>query len=177
MWISEGGCSSGCCFPQFSKGNPSRNKKSACCFDQGRFSSHALLGYQEELHHPPTPMYRHNRTHLVAAAKAHGVNSREAFLSAHEVLPGMITSHCPLVEGAPLASLDKYLTMITEQKVSLVVSLDPSSRQSSHESTQAAASTGPAQSPVVRCKAWGRDVLPRHQRVRGYKKMIYPTKM
>ena len=131
MWISEGGCSSGCCFPQFSKGNPSRNKKSACCFDQGRFRSHALLGYQGELHHPPTPMYRHNRTFLLRAAKEHGVDSEEAFLSAHEVLPGMITTHCPLLHGAPLEALDKYLTMITEQAIA---HLPAGQRESERES-------------------------------------------
>jgi len=100
-WISSGGCSSGCCFPQFTSGNPTRNKKSACCFKEGSFKSHAVLGYQSELHYPPTPLYRHNRTFLRKEASLHGVLSKKAFLSAHEVIPGIILTPDPKPNPKP----------------------------------------------------------------------------
>ena len=96
----------------------------ACCFVDGQFNSHQMIGYYNKSQPTPKPIYKTNRI-VLGPDKADESYAR--FINANEVYPGIIATQCPLL-GYPDGfqnTLDDVKTMILEQNISLWISLAP----------------------------------------------------
>jgi len=124
--------------------------QSGCCFWNGRYSSSSLLGYSSRLTSKiARPTYRHHRIVVGGAARLHGEDSEAAFLDANEVFPGMIAMSCPALAGG-YSVMAQLLAMIPQQKVALVITLDPTAETLGGNTTRHNARA---------CVPWGRNMV------------------
>ena len=113
----------GLCFTKIENGRPSFG---ACCFTNGYFESHSLIGYYHASQPTPKPIYKKNR--IVLGGNRSDVSS-ESFINANEIWPGVIAAQCPMTsypEGFD-NTIEKMKKMLIEQDIRLWVQLSPSS--------------------------------------------------
>lgn len=121
----DGKCPSGLCYTKVENGGLSYG---ACCFpDDGYFNAGKLIGVYEKTQPHPKPVYKHSR--VVLGDKVGGKDeSRDSFINANVVYPGLIISQCPLLPhptGAWESTIQDTKRMILEQRITKWIQIAP----------------------------------------------------
>jgi len=112
---TPGRCPEGLCYTRLQSGYPTFG---ACCFQEdGSFNSGELIGFYDLIRPIQKPIYKKNRIVL-------GDNlideSRESFINANEVFPGLIVTDCPQD-----TTLQQFKRMLSQYNVTLVIQMHP----------------------------------------------------
>lgn len=115
----------GLCFTKLENGRPSYG---ACCFKNGFFESHHLLGHYSLSQPTPKPIYKRNRIVLGGNLSD---TSAESFINANEISPGLIAAQCPMTSYPKsfANTVEDMKKMLVEQNVRLWVQLSPASEE------------------------------------------------
>lgn len=115
----------GLCYTKIENG---RLSFGACCFTNGIFESHQLVGHFNRSQPTPKPIYKRNR--IVLGGNQNDMSAK-SFVNANEIAPGLIAAQCPMT-SYPQGfenTVEDMKRMLIEQEVGLWVQLSPASQE------------------------------------------------
>jgi hypothetical protein len=118
---ASGYCPPGLCYTKLENGKPSFG---ACCFSNGTFESHELIGYYYKSQPTPKPIYKRNR---IVLGGNHSDISKESFINANEIADKLIAAQCPLTNIPEEFdnTIEDMKRLLIEQNVGIWVQLSP----------------------------------------------------